>query len=67
MAASGFDYDGYNELEKRIGPIEEIVIRSQFQTVLLGNSDFESWSTESKEEAYQNFRHGWICCRLFLE
>ena len=62
----GFDYDKVNEFEKTIGPIEEVVIRSQFATVVDGNDSFAERSSAEMRDAYWLFRHGWICCRLAM-
>ena len=62
----GFDYRLFRELEKQIGPIEETVIRADFQTVVDGNDCFADRSSPEMQDAYWLFRHGWICCRLKL-
>ena len=63
---NGLDYDKFNEFEKTIGPIEEAVIRAQFQTVVEGNGSFAERSSAEMRDAYWLFRHGWICRRLAM-
>ena len=62
----GFDYKDWSDFEKTIGPVEEQIIKAQFKTVVEGNSSFDGQSSAQMEDAYWLFRHGWVCCRMFL-
>lgn len=62
------DYDTYATFEKTIGPVEEKIIRADFQTMVDGNSSFHDEDMPAREmnQAYWVFRHGWICARLAM-
>ena len=61
-----FKYPDYINFEKTIGPVEEKVIRADFQVMINGNSNFENRNSLELNSAYWIFRHGWICARMCI-